>query len=97
MPNGGGTLVTCDAVQNCADTDRASFAGRIMMSLMGFKGEVVVPPMWRKFQKLSGDALRDAVSPLSELSFENLVTGHGPPIVGGADSLVRNAIQSVTA
>ena len=67
-----------------------------MMSAMGFKGGVIVPPMWRRFQKLSGDALRQKLSRLAELSFENLVTGHGPCVVGGADQQVRAAIRSVT-
>ncbi len=97
VPNGAGTLVTCDAIQNCADADRASFLGRIVTSLMGFKGGVVVPPMWRRFQKVSGARLRETLSGLMDLSFENLVTGHGPPIVGGADALVRAAIERASA
>ena len=30
--------MTCDAVQNCVDGDGASLGGRVMNSLMGFKG-----------------------------------------------------------
>jgi hypothetical protein len=41
VPAGGGTLVTCDAVQNCEDTEFASFGGKMMTSVMGFKGGVV--------------------------------------------------------
>ena len=44
VPMGGGTLVTCDAIQNCVDVGGASFLGRIMTNLMGFKGGVIVPP-----------------------------------------------------
>lgn len=95
VPQGGGTLITCDAVQNHCDGEGASFGGKIMMSLMGFKGGVLVPPMWRRFQKLKGPALTETLSGLKGLSFENLVTGHGPPIVGGADSIVHAAIDSV--
>jgi hypothetical protein len=97
VPAGGGTLVTCDAVQNCEDPEFASFGGKMMMSVMGFKGGVVVPPMWRRFQKVSGPVLSDTLSRLTELSFENLVTGHGPPVIGGADTRLRNAIQSASA
>ena len=97
VPMGGGTLVTCDAIQNCADTEDASFLGRVLTSLMGFKGGVVVPPMWRRFQKVSGARVRETLSGLLDLSFENLVTGHGPPIVGGADALVRSAIERASA
>ncbi len=97
VPMGGGTLVTCDAIQNCADTEGANFLGRILTSAMGFKGGVVVPPMWRRFQKISGARVREALSGLMDLKFENLVTGHGPPIVGGAAALVRSAIERVSA
>jgi hypothetical protein len=97
VPAGGGTLVTCDAVQNHVDTEFASFGGKMMASVMGFKGGVLVPPMWRRFHKLSGPAVSDTLSRLTELSFENLVTGHGPPVIGGADARLRNAIQSASA
>ena len=97
VPAGGGTLVTCDAIQNCEDTEFASFGGKLMTSVMGFKGGVVVPPMWRRFQKVSGPVLADTLSRLTELSFENLVTGHGPPVIGGADAQLRNAVQSASA
>ncbi len=93
VPMGGGTLVTCDAIGNYADTERASFLGRVLTSLMGFKGGVVVPPMWRRFQKLKGPRVAETLSGLADLSFANLVTGHGPPVVGGADALVRSAIE----
>lgn len=93
VPIGGGTLVTCDAIQNCADTEGASFFGRIPGSLMGFKGGVINPPMWRRFHKLSGPAIGETLSGLAGLSFENLVTGHGPPVAGRADAQVRAAIE----
>ena len=93
VPMGGGTLVTCDAIQNCADTDGASFLGRMITSLMGFKGGVVVPPMWRRFQKVKGPRVGETLSGVVDLSFANLVTGHGPPVTGGADALVRSAIE----
>lgn len=93
VPLGGGTLVTCDAVQNCAKTEYASFVGRLMTPLLGFRGGVVVPPMWRKHLKLSGPALRAALAPMTERPFANLITGHGPPVAGGADRLVVAAID----
>ncbi len=97
VPMGGGTLVTCDAIQNCADKEGASFLGSILTSLMGFRGGVIVPSMWRRFQKISGARVRETLSDLMDLSFENLVTGHGPPIVGGADAMVRSAIERASA
>ena len=97
VPTGGGTLVTCDAVQNCADTEFASLGGKVITSVMGFKGGVVVPPMWRRFQKVSGSAVRDTLKGLTELSFENLVTGHGPAVTGGADTRLRQAVERASA
>ena len=96
VPLGGGTLVTCDAIQNCADSEGASFGGRLMASMMGFKGGVIVPSMWRRFQKVTGPRVRESLSGLTSLSFANLVTGHGPAIAGGADALVRAAIERVS-
>ena len=89
---GGGTLVSCDALQNHADTEGSSFFARVMTPLMGFKGGVIVASMWRRFQKLQGAAVASTFAPVLERSFENLVTGHGPAVVGGADGLVRAAV-----
>jgi hypothetical protein len=49
-----------------------------MTPLLGFKGGVIVPKMWRKYQKLSGEAVRNALRPILEHSFSVLSTGHGP-------------------
>jgi hypothetical protein len=94
-PLGGGTLVTCDAIQNCADTEGASFMARSMMPFLGFKGGVIQPAMWRRLQKVPPPKIRTALAGLAPLAFENLITGHGPPVAGGADKLVRAAIDRV--
>jgi hypothetical protein len=94
-PLGGGTLVTCDAIQNCADSEGASFIARSMMPFLGFKGGVIQPAMWRRLQKLPPPKIRGVLAGLAPLAFENLITGHGPPIAGGADKLVRAAIDRV--
>ena len=57
---------------------------------------MIVPPFWCRNHKLSGKAVGETLAGLTELSFENLVTGHGPPLVGGADVLVRAAIDRAT-
>jgi hypothetical protein len=94
VPCGGGTLVTCDAVQNPADTERLSFLARVVTPLLGFRGGVRIPPMWQRLQKVSRPMLRPMFQPIADMSFENLVTGHGPPVIGGADRVVRAAISS---
>jgi hypothetical protein len=95
-PNGGGTLVACDALQNHADTEGASFMARLITPLMGFKGGLIVAPMWRKYQKVAGAQVSAAFAPALELSFANVITGHGPAIVGGADAITRSAVQSAS-
>lgn len=96
LPHGGGTLVTCDALQNHVDTEHCSPVGHFMTSLLGFKGGVIVAPMWRRIQKVKGEALRQAFSEVERLAFENLVTGHGPAVVGAAQTHVREALDRAT-
>ena len=94
VPQGGGTLVACDALQNCVDTEGASFLGRVLGSALGFKGGMIVPPMWKKTQGLAGETLRSGLAGLCAKPFENLVAGHGPALVGGAADQVRAAIAA---
>jgi hypothetical protein len=95
-PLGGGTLVTCDAVQNHVDTEGLSLMAKLVTPLLGFKGGVIVPKMWRKYHKVAGAAVRDTLAALEPLPFENLVAGHGPAVVGGASARVRDAIAKVS-
>ncbi len=93
IPNAGGTLVTTDALQNHVDRIGASLFGKLMTSMMGFKGGLIVAPMWRKYQKVHGSQITAAFAEVTPLAFENLVTGHGPALCGGADQLVRATVQ----
>jgi hypothetical protein len=97
IPHGGGTFIATDALQNHADSEGASMMGRLITGLMGFKGGVIVTPMWRKLQKVQGARVKGAFNPLAAQSFANLVTGHGPAVVGGADTRVRSAIEAASA
>jgi hypothetical protein len=96
-PHGGGTLIACDALQNHADSEGNSFVARIITPLMGFKGGLIVAPMWRKYQKLSGAGVRTAFASTLALELANVITGHGPAIVGGADVAVRAAVELASA
>ena len=91
------TLITTDALQNHADQEHSSLLGRIMTPLMGFKGGVIVAKMWRKYQRVSGAQVSQALSHALERRFANLVTGHGPAVLGGAEELVRSAVASAAA
>jgi hypothetical protein len=74
-----------------------SAIGRFITPLMGFKGGVIVAPMWRKMQKLQGKQVEQALAGVSQLTFANLVTGHGPAVVGGADQIAKAAIERASA
>jgi hypothetical protein len=68
-----------------------------MIPLLGFKGGVIVPPMWRRMQNCRGGRLREGTSALAAANFANLVSGHGPAVAGGADAKVRAAINAAAA
>ena len=97
VPNGSGTLIACDALQNHADTEGTSLLARVITPLMGFKGGLIVAPMWRKYQKVAGAQVGAAFAPTLELPFANAVTGHGPAFVGGAKAQVSAAVQRASA
>jgi hypothetical protein len=96
IPHGGGTLIACDALQNHSDTEHTSFMARWLTPLMGFKGGLIVAPMWRKYQKIQGAQVREAFRPTLERSFQNLIPGHGPAIIGGADDRARVVIEAAS-
>ena len=92
VPHGGGTLVAVDAVQVHVDDEGTSWLGRLAGRAMGFTGGVIVPPFWRRKRGLAGPAVAEALRPVTDAAFAHLVTGHGPPVVGGADAAVRAAV-----
>lgn len=94
IPQGGGTLLTCDALQNHCDAEGLSWLARLMTPLLGFKGGLIIPKMWRRIQKLDGPGTRATVGPLAAEHFANLVPGHGPAVKGGADEAVRRALDA---
>lgn len=98
VTNAGGTLVTCDALQNHVDGDKegTSFLARVMTPMMGFKGGLIAPKMWRRYQKISGSAVTKAFASVVDKSFANLVGGHGPPVIGGADVAARAAVKAAS-
>jgi hypothetical protein len=92
LPDGQGTLVTCDVLQNHCDTEGASFFAKVMTPLLGFTGGVIVPRMWRKVHRTKDADVAQALSAVAPLAFENLVTAHGPAVIGGADRRVAAAL-----
>lgn len=96
LPGEGGTLVTCDAIQHHVDLEGTSWFARVMTPLLGFKGGVIVPKMWRKVQAVHGARVREVLAPVLSRPFERLVTAHGPAVRGGASVMVERAIAAAS-
>lgn len=95
LPHGQGTLVTCDALQNHVDSEGATLLTRLITPLLGFKGGVIVPRLWRKAHRVGPAEVATVFAPLGALAFERLITAHGPPVTSGADLRVREAVARV--
>jgi hypothetical protein len=50
----------------------------------------------RRYQKLSGEAVRSAFAPILEHSFSLLSTGHGPAVTSDAAAKVRKAVAAAS-
>ncbi len=87
-------LVTCDSVQHY---DRDSFVsplGKIVMYPMGFFTPCVIGPVWLKMATPPGGSLRADFERVLALDFDNLISGHGSPRIGGArEALAKNVAR----
>jgi hypothetical protein len=92
IPQGGSTLVTVDAIQNGATPDHSSFLGRNMTYMLGFNHTCNCPPLWRHNNGM--DHWNDMERILA-LEWDNLCTGHGPAMVGGAKAAVEKNLKAI--
>lgn len=87
-------LVSCDSVQHY---DRDSFVsplGKAIMYPMGFFTPCVIGPIWLKYATPSGGSLRPDFERVLALDFDNLISGHGSPKIGGAkEALAKNVAR----
>jgi hypothetical protein len=85
-------IVTCDSIQNQADTEGFNFGGKLMARMFGLHGGVIVAGTWLK--RMGGAArVRSDFARLTSLPFHHLVSGHGAPLVDGtAKAKVAQAI-----
>lgn len=89
----GGTLISGDALQNWGKADEHfNWPARIGMRLMGFIKPYNLGPGWVKQVKPDLGALAG----LLDLSFENVLPGHGDAVIGGAREAFRPAIERAT-
>lgn len=82
IPDNGGTVLTCDFIQNTLEpSNLASFVGRIISRRMGFVGECRCVPMW---VSINGKNHLEDYERMLEWEFENLIPAHGEAKVGNA-------------
>mmetsp|Transcript_118468 Transcript_118468/g.177049 ORF Transcript_118468/g.177049 Transcript_118468/m.177049 type:complete len:244 (+) Transcript_118468:82-813(+) len=82
IPDSGGTLITCDFIQNYDGTrGHSSWLGHQLTGLLGFSGVCKCVPLWRS---VNGEDHWHDVETLLSWDFENLIPAHGRTKVGGA-------------
>ena len=97
LPQAGGVLVTCDALQAWHNTAGCSPLGGLVARAMGFLGApLVIGPFWLKH--VSGGApqtMRSDFVRLAALPFRHLISGHGAPLKDVAHEAVQAAVERV--
>lgn len=86
-------LVTCDSVQHYERDRLISTLGKLVMRPMGFFTPCVIGPIWLKNATPPGGSLRADFERVLALDFDNLISGHGTPKIGGAKAALA---QNVT-
>jgi hypothetical protein len=82
---GNGLLITCDSVQHWPDLTGCSFLAKSVTQLMGFtRHPVVIGPPWRKRVTPAGGSLEPDFRRILEFPFDQLVGGHGAPLMASA-------------
>jgi hypothetical protein len=87
-------LVTCDSVQHYENDALISMLGKLVMYPMGFFTPCVIGPIWLKTVTPPGGSVRADFERVLALDFDNLISAHGTPKVGGAkEALARNVAK----
>jgi hypothetical protein len=88
----GGILVTGDSLQNTAGPNEyTNFLAKIIMKKKGFFHSYNVGPAW--LEKVMPNAT-DMKSIFLDSEYENVIPGHGDPVVKGAKEKYRKAVES---
>ncbi len=90
-------LVTCDSVQNYKKDDRLSALARVVMLPMGFFKPCVIGPLWLKDVTPPGGSIKSDFERVLELDFDNLISGHGTPKLGGAKDALRKQVARLAS
>jgi hypothetical protein len=86
-------LVTCDSVQHYENDPLISRVGKLVMRPMGFFTPCVIGPIWLKASTPKGGSLRADFDRILALDFDNLVSAHGTPKLGGAREALRRNVE----
>ncbi|MGO1120868.1 hypothetical protein ACTL6U_19360 [Rhodovibrionaceae bacterium A322] len=88
----GGLLLACDSLQNYASFDNVSFLARIVMKLAGFTKGVVIGSFWKKAMTPKDDDLKADYDRILSVDFENFLSAHGHPLLGGAKAAITRKV-----
>jgi hypothetical protein len=90
LPQNGGVLISCDALQNWADVDPFfDAASAEKMRAFGFIEPANIGPGWRQ----AASPARADFDRLLRLPFDHLLPAHGTPIVGGARARFASTVE----
>ena len=85
LPNGGGTLVTADFIQNGRPKEFENYIGSWFSYLVGFNnGRCSCPPLFRLGFNTGKCMYANNVPKIMALDFKNIAPGHGPAQIGDA-------------
>ncbi len=91
IPAGGGTLITADALLHWPHADGYfNVLGKLGMKLGGMIKPFTMMRPW--IDKYKPDP--DEVAGILELDFDNVLPGHGEPVIGGAREKFRPALEA---
>ncbi|MEM6995017.1 MAG: hypothetical protein AAF721_31175 [Myxococcota bacterium] len=89
LPVGGGTLVAADAMHNWHADELFNEAGKTAMTRAGMLRPYRLGGGWLR----SLEPAPEEVAGILELEFDNVLPGHGQPVIGGAKDKYRAHID----
>jgi len=90
----GGTVITCDAAQNHADDRHYSPMTRACLGPLGYRRPAAISLPWKWAMSVpGGPSLREDFARILDWDFDDLVTGHGPALRGGARAHLQASVD----
>jgi hypothetical protein len=93
LPDAGGVLITCDALQHWTTTEGCSLLGKIGARALGLMKPAAIGPIWLKgITNKEPVRVRPDFERLLTLDFKHLLPAHGSPLKDDAKALVRASV-----